>query len=49
MKKLTEKIHEQFFKEKLLVIAKSKNISLLIYPIALCKLGPQKKFAKKGR
>ena len=29
--------------------ANSKDVSILIYPTALCKLGPQKEFAKKQK
>ena len=41
-----EKAELQFCEELKIMKADSNNVSILFYPIALCKLGPQKRFSK---
>ena len=36
-------------KEKKIMKTDSNNVSILFYPTALCKLGPQKQFSKKQK
>ena len=36
-------------KSRKLMIADLNNVSILFYPAALCKLGPQKQFSKKRK
>ena len=47
--KAYEKAELQFFEKQKFVKANSNNISILFYPTALCKLGPQKQFSKKRK
>ena len=47
MKKLMKRQNCNSLKEKKFIKSNSNNISILFYPTALCKLGPQKQFSKK--